>query len=285
MGVGGADSAGNFAAIGVAAIPSQGILTFVDPADVEKKIGDGPLRDLIVSALSIAKTTVYAVALEGTAPGAKSAVTPGAANKGTGTVALSGNPRNEYDMLIEIMADGGLNGAAFRMTIDGAAGKIITVPDGAGLYEIPNTGLAVTFDPGADGFKEGDTFSFSATAPAATNGEVLAAIDQILDAKLGIEWIAVAGVSAAPLWAALAAKAEGAAEMSAANFQYLFFVAQARYKTASETDGQRVNALTGAERGAAASVWLQVCAGWIGEAYTRGQSDTRGMTGSYCGTI
>jgi hypothetical protein len=118
---------------------------------------------------------------------------------------LSGSPRNEYDVLVEIMADGGLNGAAFRVTIDGAAGKIITVPDGAGLYEIPNTGLAITFDPDTNGFKEGDTFSFSATAPAATNGAVLAAIDQILDAKLNIEWIAVAGISAAPLWAALAA--------------------------------------------------------------------------------
>jgi hypothetical protein len=197
MGVGGADSTGNFAAVGVAAIPSDGILAFVDPAEVEKKIGDGPLRDLIVSALSIAKTTVYAVALEGTAPGAKSEVTPGAANTGTGTAALSGSPRNEYDVLVEIMADGGLNEAAFRVTIDGAAGKIITVPDGAGLYEIPNTGLAITFDPDTNGFKEGDTFSFSATAPAATNGEVLAAIDQILDAKLGIEWIAGASISAA----------------------------------------------------------------------------------------
>jgi hypothetical protein len=43
MGVGGADSTGNFAVIGVAAIPSNGIFTFVDPADVEKNIGDGPL--------------------------------------------------------------------------------------------------------------------------------------------------------------------------------------------------------------------------------------------------
>jgi hypothetical protein len=281
MGVGGADSTGNFAAVGVAAIPSQGILAFVDPAEVEKKIGDGPLRDLIVSTLSIAKTTVYAVALEGTAAGTKSAVAPGAANTGSGGVTASGSPRNEYDVLVEIMADGVLNEAAFRVTVDGAAGKIITVPDGAGLYEIPNTGLAIAFDPGAGGFKEGDTFSFSATAPAATNGEVLAAIDQILDAKLNIEWIAVAGISAAPLWAALAAKAEGAE----ANFQYLFFVAQARYKTASETPDQWVNALTGAERGAAASVRLQVCAGWIEEADTSGQADTRGMLGVYCGTL
>ena len=116
MGVGGADSTGNFAAVGVAAIPSNGILAFVDPSEVEKTIGDGPLRDLVVSALSIAKTTVKVIALEGTVPGAKTAVTPGTANAGSGAVTVSGNPRNEYDVLVEILADGGLNDAAFRVT-------------------------------------------------------------------------------------------------------------------------------------------------------------------------
>jgi hypothetical protein len=62
-------------------------------------------------------------------------------------------------------------------------------------------------------------------------------------------------------------------------------VAQARYKTASETDGQWVNALAGAERGATASVRLQVCAGWIEEADSGGQTDVRGMLGMYCGTL
>jgi hypothetical protein len=62
-------------------------------------------------------------------------------------------------------------------------------------------------------------------------------------------------------------------------------VAQARYKTASETPDQWVNALTGAERGAAVSVRLQVCAGWIEEADSSGQTDSRGMLGVYCGTL
>ncbi|MDR0402091.1 MAG: hypothetical protein LBH35_00720 [Treponema sp.] len=123
MGVGGADSTGNFAAIGVSAIPSNGILAFVDPASVEEKIGDGPLRDLIVSALSIAKTTVYAIALEGTVPGTVSAVSAGSANAGSGAITVLGNPRNEYDVRVDITASGGLNTAAFRITIDGSAGE------------------------------------------------------------------------------------------------------------------------------------------------------------------
>jgi hypothetical protein len=248
MGVGGADSTGVFAAVGVASIPSDGVLAFVDPASVEEKIGDGPLRDLIVSALSVAKTTVYAIALEGSVPGSVSAVKAGSENAGTGTIAVSGKPRNEYDVLVDITASGTLNEAAFRVTIDENAGKIITVPDGEGKYEIPGTGLTLRFTPGEDGFEEGDAFSFSTTEPKATNGEILAAADQILDAKLSIEWIAVAGVSGAPLWTALATKAEGAAEV----YRYLFFVAQARYQTETETADRWAMALAGAERGAAA---------------------------------
>jgi hypothetical protein len=62
-------------------------------------------------------------------------------------------------------------------------------------------------------------------------------------------------------------------------------VAQARYKTASETVDQWANALIGTERGATASVRLQVCAGWIEKADADGQADMCGTLGVYCGTL
>jgi hypothetical protein len=280
MGVAGASATGIFAAVGVAAIPSNGILTFVDPGDVDEKIGDGPLRDLIVTALSMAKTTVYAVALEGSVAGSVSQVTPASGNTGGGTLAVSGSPRNEYDVSVEIVEGGGLNEATFRVTIDSAAGKVITVPD-TGEYDIPNTGLKLTFAAENATFNAGDKFAFSSTAPEATNGEVLAAIDQILDAKYLLEWIAVAGVSTAALWAALATKADGAEAM----YQYLFFVAGARYLNAGDTVDQWVNALAGTERGVTASTRLQVVAGWIEEADSNGQVDVRNAIGVYCGKL
>jgi hypothetical protein len=192
----------------VSAKPSNSILIFTDPASVDAAIGDGPLRDLIVSALSIAKTTVYAVALEGSVAVTLSAVSAAPANTGLGTLAVSGSPRNEYDIDVEIVASGALNEAAFRVTVDALAGKVITVPQG-GTYVIPGTGVTLAFSAEAGNFAEGDRFGFTATAPQAANGEVLDAIDRILDAKLAVEWIAVAGVSSAttvapPLWAALA---------------------------------------------------------------------------------
>jgi len=281
MGVLGADATGRFAAVGVGGLYGQGILAFTAPDQVEEKIGDGPLRDLLVSALSIAKTTVYAVSLEGTVAGTLSAVTPGAENTGAGSVSVSGDPRNEYDIKVEILTTGELNAATFRVTVDGLAGKRLTVPDSGGNYLIPGTGITLQFNLVSGTFDAGDTFSFTATAPAASNAEVLAAIDTILEAKLDIEWIAVAGVSDAALWAALATKAEGAAEI----YQYLFFIAQARYKTSAESVDEWVTALTTTERGTVASTRLQVCAGWIEEADASGQVDVRGLIGTYCGKL
>ncbi|MDR2807760.1 MAG: DUF2586 domain-containing protein [Spirochaetaceae bacterium] len=278
MGVQGASATGRFAAVGVAANYGQGLLTFTDAEAVEEALGEGPLRDLLVSSLSSAKTTVYAIALQGSVAGTLSSVTAGAENAGAGTVAVSGSPRNEYDIVIEILSSGTLNEGTFRVVIDGLAGKRLTIPDEPGTYEIAGTGITLTF---AGTFAEGDIYSFSATEPSATNGEMLSAVDQILDAKLEIEWIAVAGVSSAPLWAALATKAEGAAEI----FQYLFFVAQARYKAKTETLDQWANALSGVERGTVASTRLQVCAGWIEEADANGQIDVRGLIGMYCGVL
>jgi len=280
MGVQGAQADGCYAAIGVAERFGSEILTINDPDQVEKKIGDGPLRDFLVSALSISKTKVSVIALEGTIPGTVSAVKPGAENTGVGAITVSGSPRNEYKITVAIESDGGLNEATFRITIDKLPGKLITVPDGDAKYVIPGTGLTLQFNP-ATGFKEGDVFSFNTTAPSATNGEVLAAINKILEAKLAIEFIAIAGVSASPLWAALATKANGAAEI----YQYLFFVAQARYLKAGEDLDAYVNALCGIERGSVASTRLQVCAAYIEESDANGQIDVRGIIGTYCGTL
>jgi hypothetical protein len=281
MGVQGAQADGRFAAIGVAEKHGNEILTFNDADQVEKAIGDGPLRDLLVSALSISKTSVSVIALEGTIPGTVSAVTPGAENQGSGTITVSGKPRNDYKIKVAIETNGGLNEGAFRISIDNLSGKLLTVPDGDGKYEISGTGLTLQFNPGANVYKEGDVYSFTTTAPSATNGEVLAAIDKIFEAKLAIEFTAIAGVSASPLWAALAAKANLAAEM----YQYLFFVGQARYLKDGETLDAWANALCTAERGTVGSTRLQVCAGWIEEADVNGQVDVRGVIGTYCGTL
>jgi hypothetical protein len=141
-----------------------------------------------------------------------------------------------------------------------------------GQYAIPNTGITLVFSAEDAAFASGDRFIFSSTAPQATIGEAPAAIDQILDAKLPVEWIAVAGISSAPLWAALAVKAEGA-EAVIGTFSLL----PRRGISPGETLDRWVNALAGTERGTTVSPRLRICAGWIEEADPNGQVDVRGI--------
>ncbi|MDR2807762.1 MAG: hypothetical protein LBB43_02010 [Spirochaetaceae bacterium] len=71
--------------------------------------------------------------------------------------AVSGNPRNEYDIVIEILSSRTLNEGTFRMVVDGLASKRFTIPDEPGTYEIPGTGITLTF---AGTFAEGGYLLF-----------------------------------------------------------------------------------------------------------------------------
>lgn len=73
-------------------------------------------------------------------------------------------------MVVKITAQGTLNTAAFAYSIDGGNNfsDEITVPV-AGKYELPGTGLTITFAAASEeadsSFQVGDMWSFSTTAP------------------------------------------------------------------------------------------------------------------------
>lgn len=263
---------GIFGAVGVAAIPTNGILILTNASDAAEKLGDGPLRDLVVQALSMADTTVYAVGLEGTTSGKVGTVTSSVT--GQGTVTAAGTPRNAYEITVEIEEGGGLNEAIARITVDGVAQKHFTVPTG-GTYEIPDTGVTLTFSATSGDFAAGDKFSFETTAPAASNAEILAAVDKLLASSYDFEWISIAGVSDATLWASLDTKGEEAES----NFRYIHFKCQARYLDADETVDQWVEALIGDERGTSVGGRVQVSAAWALGSDPFGAVDIRGGIG------
>ncbi|MHB9294180.1 hypothetical protein Holit_03307 [Hollandina sp. SP2] len=62
-------------------------------------------------------------------------------------------------------------------------------------------------------------------------------------------------------------------------------IVQARYLNSGETVDLWTNALAGTERGSTVSTRLQICAGWIEEADSNGQTDVRGIIGVYCGKL
>ncbi len=279
LGAQGPAATGIFGAVGVASIPNAGILILTDPSDAAEKLGDGPLRDLVVSALAVAATTCYVVPLAGSVAGVVSAIAKAAASTGVGTLAAAGSPRNAYDVAVKIEGAGGLNEAIFRYEIDGVLSKQITVPlDGE--YEIPDTGLTLTFSAGApaegeESFEVGDEFTFSTTAPAASNTEILAGVDRLLESAYAFEWISIAGITDSAMWAALAVKAAGAEAV----YRYIHFKAQARYLADAETIDEWVAALTGDERGLTVGGRVQVYAAWIEESDPMGAVDRRGAIG------
>lgn len=277
LGGAGASATGIFCAVGVASIPSNGMLILTDPEDAHKKLGEGPLRDLVVSSLSVASGTCYVIALEGTVPGTVGAVKKADDAIGVGSITLTGKPRNEYDIEIIIDESGGLNEAVFHYVIDGVPSPRITVPDTDGSFVIPGTGITAKFVPGSPtgeqkSFVVDDSFTFSCTEPEASNAEILEAVDTFLSSKYIFEWINIAGVSDAALWAALDVKAAGQEDKG----RYIYFKCQARYLKVNETVDQWVTALVGSERGLTASTRVQVYAGWVLEADPYGAIDQRG---------
>lgn len=277
LGVSPASATGIFGAVGVCAAPTGGIITLTTAADAKEKLVDGPLCDVLVQALSMASTTVYAIGLEGTTKGAIGQV----AHTGSGkaTVAASGSPRNDYEVIITIEEGGLLNAAIAHITIDGVDQKHFTIPTG-GSYEIPGTGITLTFTAAEESeFVAGDTYTFMTEAPKASNAEILAAVDTLLNSAYDYEWIAIAGVSDATLWAALDTKATEA--MNA--YRYIHFKAQARYLDDEETVDDWVTALTGSERGTTVGGRVQICAGWVECSDPYGAIDVRGALGWSCG--
>lgn len=265
-----APATGIFGAIGVCAEPTDGILILTDAAVAHERLVAGPLRDLVVQALSMAATTCYCVGVEGTTPGSVSTVSHSGA--GTGTMTVTGAPRNDYDCQVRVVQAGGLNAAVVVVTVDGVPGRRTTIPTN-GEIEIQHTGLKLHFAASAEqSYSEGDIYSFETTAPQASNAELLDAVDLLLESKYAYEWISVAGVSDQTLWAALATKAAEAE----ASYRYIHFKAQARYLDEGESVDQWVAALTGAERGTTVGGRVQVCAGWALGADPMGEVDRRG---------
>lgn len=279
LGVLPAKATGIFGAVGVCSNPTNGIIILTDPEDANEKLGGGPLRDVVCQALAMAKTTVYVKGIAGSTPGTIGSVTH--VGTGGGTLTMSGNPKNEYKVVVKIVTGGGLNVAVAVISVDGVETKRFTIPTD-GVYTLTYTGLTFTFAVADEAtFVEGDTYSFETTAPKASNAEILAGVDELLDSNYDYEFIAVSGVSDTTLWAALATKAESAAT---SRYRYIHFKCQGRYLSSSETLDGWVGALTGTERGLTVGGRVQVCVAWVesSDAIT-GEVDRRPGLGWCCG--
>lgn len=280
-------NAGRFAIIGVSEIYDGQIKSLSDFSKVDALFGEGPLRDALEQCFSLKKKPeVYALSLQGTTPGTISGTTSGTdilatpktGNTGTGTIKITGSPRNEYDIKIVIVKTGALNAGQFKVFIDDKEYKAVTIPDNPGTYALYNTGLTLTF---AGSFTETDEYSFSTIEPKCTNAELLDAIDYLITSKSDFTFIVVTGITNNAFWNSFNTRLM----MEEAKNNYIFGICQARYIGKNETLDGWVNALTGSERGNFSAKRLVVCAGFALEADLNAQNDIRPVIGKLAGHI
>lgn len=199
--------------IGVSAVESSVPLLVsntMSPADIKEKLGYSPLADACIDAVENGLQTIYAIPLKADVSGTVSNVTH--SGTGNGTVQVSGEPNNAYDILIEIMESGNTNEGTFRYSIDGGNNfsDEQTIPLN-GKFEIAGTGMTLNFadEAGEDrSFIEDDAYSFNTTSPTLSNASVLKAVESLTSFNKTVEICHIVGVSGKTLWAALQSEAQ-----------------------------------------------------------------------------
>lgn len=219
--------------------------------DVKTKLGVGPLAESVATKVSKGIRPVYAVpmtvATQGTA-GTVTATGPNGGTAGTATLAVTGNSKNAYDVILEITRDGlnlAANTAAFRVSFDG--GDTFTdetaVPvSGAYSGAAVETGLTLTFTNGATGtsFVKGTQYKFASSAPLADSTGLAAALDAVLNTGgLDVEGVHVAASLSGAQAAVLAAKND----LARSKYRFWWGVGETRTKTTAETLDQWVTAV------------------------------------------
>lgn len=205
-GTGSGSGTGVFGKIGVSPADSASPIVItgnMDAAMIREKLGNSPLADACMDSIENGSSTIYALPVKETTHGKISeAVHVG---EGKGTVEASGNPTNEFTLIVQIETSGLTNAATCVISENGGEtwGEEQTIPL-SGAITVPNTGVTLTFTA-SDGnlFHAGDTYTFEATAPSASNGDILDAVKKFRSYMVTVELIHIVGVTTAALWGSL----------------------------------------------------------------------------------
>jgi len=185
--------------------------TVTQPQQVVDLFGQGPMPEAACRVLKTAGGPVDVIKLTAGVAGSNSAVVATLVGAATGTITLAGTPNDEYDAIVEITVTGTVGVGAFKFSLDGGTtySSEYTIPSG-GTFLIPNTGVTMTFVPGAGAvfFEDGDVHTFTCVAPHYNSTNVGTAVTALL-ADPGtfsfILWTGweTSGANAATLFAAL----------------------------------------------------------------------------------
>jgi hypothetical protein len=193
--------------IGVASQgPVNEVVAVSDTKRAKEIFKSGPLLEAIGVAIAQGAGAIYAVRVNASVAGTVSSVTK--AGSGTGTLTVTGNPLDAYEVVVRITRAGGLGAAAFVYSLDGGDtySPEIAVPSG-GTYVLPGTGLTLAFAPGSGQFQAGDEYRFTTTAPGYSLTDLNAAIGALFaQAQLRYQFIHIVGAATPTVAAAVDAR-------------------------------------------------------------------------------
>lgn len=203
----------------------------MDAAKIKSRLGLSPLADAVMDAVQFGAGRVYCLPVSATTAGVISQVAR--TGDGGGSLTVDGIPTNAFSVIVKFTAQGGLNAAAFAASIDGGnsySGEI-TVPV-TGSYELEGTGLTLKFteaeepDQKPSSFLVNDSYSFTTTAPAMTNGDIADAIDKLKTFNQEHEFCHIVGPTALAAWQMVSA---AQVELAQTYHKPMFFVLEAAF--------------------------------------------------------
>lgn len=207
----------------------------MDAAQIKSRLGLSPLADAVMDSVQFGANRIYCVPVSATTAGTLGEIKK--AGDGGGSVTADGSPTNAFAVVIRFTAQGGLNSAAFVVSIDGGSTFTdeITVPV-TGEYELEGTGIKVKFTEAADdqkpsSFLVNDAYTFDTTAPTMTNGDVLNAVTKLQNFAEEYEFVHIVGESDLALWQAVG---EAQVQLFETFHKPMFFVMEAGFPTPSE---------------------------------------------------
>lgn len=214
---------------------------------IMEKLGQTPLADACIDAVEWGANTIYCIPVKTGTAGTVGTITKNATGQGGFTI--SGSPHNAYDIVVEVIDSGKCNDGSFRYSIDGGINysEEMTIP-AEGRVALSETGLIAEFTDAGEGdsFAAGDVFTFSTSAPAMSNQEVLKAMESLINNSLAFEFVHIVGTTSKALWASLCTMAN---EFLDKYKRPLFFVCEAREKLEAETLETYVSAMVEERKG------------------------------------
>lgn len=182
----------NQAIVGTAASgTANSVVAISDLKTLKSTFGSGPLVEAAAHALVISGGPVYCVKVAATNNGSNTSVT----RTGTGPdpgVTVSGNPLDDYNVIVKIITGGARSTATFKISFDGGDTYSEEYVSAASVATwASETGLTLAFAVGT--YVAADTYTFTSTGPTYSSSDLATALDNLNASAYAFEFVHIVG--------------------------------------------------------------------------------------------